>query len=101
MDAQLVFAFIIGVLCGAIALAVVLLVVSFLTPKEETKKEPKPRPFKPILERTAKLIERAAVRDKIATFSAMGYSQRKIAEMLGMHQKSVWRIMKRYGIKKA
>lgn len=101
MDAQLVFAFIIGALCGAIALAVVLLVSQALTPKEETKKEPKPRPFKPILERTFKLIERAAVRDKIATLSAKGMSQREIGRALGMHQKSVWRIMKRYGIKKA
>lgn len=97
-----------GVVCGAIALAGVLVILA-LTDKEEpeeeteeeTEEEHKPSELEREAKRTAKLIERAAVRDKIATFSAMGYSQRQIAEMLGMHQKSVWRIMKRYGIKKA
>ena len=111
MDSHLVFAFIIGALCGAIALAAVLLVVSILKPEKETEKEAEEETEE---EHKLDLLERKT--EEFVNFlgrqepwyvgskrglCAKGYSQREIGRALGMHQKSVWRIMKRYGIKKA
>ena len=100
MDAQLIFALIMGVVGGAVSLAVVLLVASALTPEDKPKKKTERKPIAIASELTKKALHIERV-GEIRYLCSLGMTQRCIAKRLGMHQKSVWRIMKKYGIKKA
>lgn len=104
--------FIMGAMCGVLLCGFVILLVIIFAPDKEQKPEltdeqlqqmnkaveRKPIVIAPQLEEQAKHLERV---NAIRGGSEMGYSQRHIAKALGMSQKSVWRIMQKYGIKKA
>lgn len=88
-----------GVVCGAMVLAVWVFVTQAMKPEEGTE----PDKFERMTEALANALEKQEpwYVGSIRGLCAKGMSQREIGRALGMHQKSVWRIMKRYGIKKA
>ena len=87
-----------GAMCGVLLCGFIILLAIIFAPDKEQKPEDDWD--------TAEVEEtdeypRVLLVENIRRLTEQGFSQREIGRALGMSQKSVWRIMRKYNIRKA